>query len=203
MLKGFQTILIKELKELIRDPKILLGMIILPLIMFPVLGAVLGYAAQTAQEQAQKATLLVVNNDGGSWSQTFIDFLNTSMKVTVINNKTITPQQVVAQDLLTQNNSTQFIIIPANFSANMIAHTSGNPNITATVNVYGVFQGGGIFSNIGSSSINILMNSFNRQVAPDVVYTTQSTIIKGEIQTGIDPATLSGLMISLLFALRR
>jgi ABC-2 type transport system permease protein len=201
MLKGFQTILIKELKELIRDPKILLGMIILPLIMFPVLGVVLSYAQQTAQEQAQKATLLVVNNDSGNWSQTFIDFLNTSMKVTVIGNKTVTAQQVVAQDLLAQNNSTQFIIIPAGFSANMTAHTSGNSNITAMVNVYGVFQGGGIFSNIGSSGINILVNSFNRQVAPDVVYTAQSTIVKGEIQTGIDPATLSGLMISQSIAL--
>jgi ABC-2 type transport system permease protein len=201
MLKGFQTILIKELKELIRDPKILLGMIILPLIMFPVLGAVLSYAQQTAQEQAQKATLLVVNNDGGNWSQTFIDFLNTSMKVTVIDNKTLTAQQVVAQDLLAQNNSTQFIIIPPGFSPNMTAHTSSNSKITAMVNVYGVFQGGGIFSNIGSSGINILVNSFNRQVAPDVVYTAQSTIVKGEIQTGIDPATLSGLMISQSVAL--
>jgi ABC-2 type transport system permease protein len=201
MLKGFQTILIKELKELIRDPKILLGMIILPLIMFPVLGVVLSYAQQAAQEQAQKATLLVVNNDGGNWSQTLIDFLNTSMKVAVNDNKTLTAQQVVAQDLLAQNNSTQLIIIPAGFSANMTAHTSGNSNITAMVDVYGVFQGGGIFSNIGSSGINILVNSFNRQVAPDVVYTAQSTIVKGEIQTGIDPATLSGLMISQSIAL--
>jgi len=201
MLKGFGTILIKELKELIRDPKILLGMIILPLIMFPVLGAVLGYAAQTAQEQAQKATLLVVNNDGGTWSQTFIAFLNTSMKVTVLDDKTITAQQVVAQGLLTRYNSTQFIIIPANFTANMDAHVSGNLNITAKVDVYGVFQGGGIFSNIDSSGINTLVNSFNRQVAPDLVYATQSTIIKGEIQTGIDPATLSRLMISQSVAL--
>jgi len=199
MLKGFTTILIKELKELIRDPKILLGMIILPLIMFPVLGAVLGYAAQTVQEQAQKATLLVINNDGGNWSQELIGNLSTYMKVAVINNTT--PQQIVNQDLLAQYNSTQFIEIPTGFSTNMTAHTSGNPNITATVNVYGVFQGGGIFSNIGSSGINILVNSFNRQVAPDLVHTAQSTIIKGEIQTGIDPATLSGLMISQSIAL--
>ena len=41
MLKGFGNILVKELKELIRDPKILLGMIIVPLIMFPILGAVM------------------------------------------------------------------------------------------------------------------------------------------------------------------
>jgi ABC-2 type transport system permease protein len=83
----------------------------------------------------------------------------------------------------------------------MIAHTSGNLNITATVSVYGIFQGGGILSNIGSSGINVLVNSFNREIAPDVVYTMQSTIIKGEIQTGVDPATLSGLMLSQSIAL--
>jgi len=199
MLKGFQTILVKELKELIRDPKILIGMMVLPLVIFPVLGAVLGYAAQTAQEQAQKATLLIVNNDGGTWSQTFIDYLNTTIKTIVIND--VTPQQVLEQNLLTQNNSTQFIEIPAGFSANMTAHISGNPNITTTVNVYGVFQGGGIFSDIGSSGINVLVNTFNRYIAPDLVYTTQSTIIKGEIQPGIDPATLSGLMMLQSFAL--
>jgi ABC-2 type transport system permease protein len=199
MLKGFQAVFIKELKELVRDPKILIGMLVIPLVLFPVLGLVLGYAAQTAQEQAQKATLLVVNNDGGNWSQTFITFLSTSMKTLVINNTS--PQQVLEQDLLAQNNSTQFIEIPAGFSANMTTHTSGNLNVTATANVYGVFQGGGIFSDIGSSGINVLVSGFNRYIAPDLVRTTQSTIIKGEIQAGIDPATLSGLMAMQSFAL--
>lgn len=199
MLKGFKTIFIKELKELIRDPKILLGMLVIPLVLFPVLGMILGYAAETAQEQAQKATLLVVDNDGGNWSQTFITFLGASMKTIVISN--LTPQQVLEQNLLTQNNSTQFIEIPTGFSANMTAHTSGNHDITAVVNVYGVFQGSGIFSDIGSSGINILVNSFNRYVAPDIVRTIQSTIIKGQIQTGIDPATLSGLMMMQSLAL--
>jgi ABC-2 type transport system permease protein len=77
----------------------------------------------------------------------------------------------------------------------------GEFNVTATLNVYGVFQGGGIFSNIGSSGFNAFVNGFNRYIAPDVVYTTQSTIIKGEIQQGIDPATLSGLLISQSLAL--
>jgi ABC-2 type transport system permease protein len=199
MLKGFQTVFIKELKELVRDPKILIGMLVIPLVLFPVLGLVLGYAAETAQEQAQKATLLVVDNDGGNWSQTFITFLSTSMKTVVINNTS--PQQVLEQDLLAQNNSTQFVEVPVGFSANMTAHTSGNLNVTATVNVYGVFQGGGIFSDIGSSGINVLVSGFNRYIAPDLVRTTQSTIIKGEIQAGIDPATLSGLMAMQSFAL--
>ena len=200
MLKGFQTILIKELKELIRDPKILIGMIVLPIVIFPVFGLVLGYAVESAQEQAQQATLLVVNNDGGNWSQAFIDYLNsTGMKTAVINN--LTAEQVVTQDLLEQNNSTQFIEIPNGFSANMTEHTSGNLAIRATINSYGVFQGGSIFSNIGSTAISTLINSFNRVIAPNVLYTTQSTIIKGEIQEGVDPATLSGLLLSQSLAL--
>ncbi|TRO53238.1 hypothetical protein E2P61_01850, partial [Candidatus Bathyarchaeota archaeon] len=81
MLKGFTSILVKELKELMRDPKILVGMIVVPLVIFPVMGLVLGYAVESAQEEAQKATLLVVNNDGGEWSQTFIGYLNLSMNV--------------------------------------------------------------------------------------------------------------------------
>ena len=64
MIKGFTTILLKELKELMRDPKILIGMIVLPLIMFPVMGLVMGYAVETAQNEALKSNLLVVDNDG-------------------------------------------------------------------------------------------------------------------------------------------
>jgi ABC-2 type transport system permease protein len=200
MLKGFQTILIKELKELIRDPKILIGMIVLPLVIFPVMGLVLGYAVESAQEQAQQATLLVVNNDGGNWSQVFIDYLNhAGIKTAVVDN--LTAEQVVTQDLLNQNNSTQFIEIPDGFSANMTEHTNGNLDVIAIVNVYGFFQGGSIFSDIGSAGITTLISSYNRVIAPNVLYTTQSTIIKGEIQEGVDPSTLSGLLISQSLAL--
>ena len=199
MLKGLTTILFKELKELIRDPKILVGMIVLPLIILPVLGLVLGYAVETAQEQAQKATLLVANNDGGNWSETLIDYLDSIINVAVFED--ITPQQIVNENLLVEYNSTQFVEIPPDFSQNMTQHINGKPEITATINVYGLFQGGGLFSNIGSSSLARIVNSFNRAIAPDVVYTAQSTIIKGEIQEGIDPATLSGLMLSQSIAL--
>jgi ABC-2 type transport system permease protein len=199
MLKGFTSILVKELKELMRDPKILIGMIVLPLIIFPVLGLVLGYAVESAQEQAQRATLLVVNNDGGNWSQTLINYFNETTNVAVIND--ITPQEIVSQNLLTEYNSTQFVEIPSGFSQNMTQHTNGDLSITALLNVYGVFQGGGIFSNIGSSGFSAVVNGFNRAIAPNVVYTSQSTIIKGEIQQGVDPATLSGLLISQSLAL--
>jgi ABC-2 type transport system permease protein len=199
MLKGFTTILLKELKELMRDPKILVGMIVLPLIMFPVLGLVMGYAVTSAQEQAQKATLLVVNNDGGNWSNTFVGYLNQTMNVQVITDTS--PQQILDNNLLSYYNSTQFMEIPAGFSQNMTTHMNGNFNVTATVNVYGVFSGGGIFSSVGSSTLTAFVDYFNRAVAPDVVVSTQSTIIKGQVQEGVDPSVLSSLMISQSIAL--
>jgi ABC-2 type transport system permease protein len=196
LLKGFLNILVKELKELIRDPKILLGMIIVPLIMFPVLGGIMSYAMQSAQEKAEKATLLVLNNDEGNWSDLFISTLNYSVKVFVVNNTTAEE----TLDLLSKYNTTQFVEIPSGFSANMTEHIH-NPNITASVNFYGVFSGSGMFESISSSMIDNLVYMFNRVVAPDAVYVEKSAIIKGNIEKGVDPAMLSGLMISQAIAM--
>jgi ABC-2 type transport system permease protein len=200
MFKGFTNILIKELKELIRDPKILIGMIVLPLVMFPVLGLVLGYAQETAKNEATSVQLLVINNDGGNWSQTFIDYLSSGqLNVSVVNN--LTPQQVVDQDLLKVYNVSTFMELPQGFSQNFTIHMNGNPNITVTVNSYGVYQGGSIFSGIGSSVISVYVASFNRAIAPNVVTSTSSTIIKGQIEQNVDPSQLSALMLSQTIAL--
>ncbi len=199
MLKGFGNIVVKELKELIRDPKILIGMIVLPLVMFPVLGLVFGYAQETAQRQALNARVLVVDNDGGNWTQTFTDYIGIGLNVTIVRN--LTPAEVVSQGLLTQHNVSTFLEIPAGFSQNLTAHTDGNLNVTASVNAYSLYQGGNIFGGISSSVVSAYVAAFNRAVAPDLVRTTTSTVIKGEIQQGVDPTALSSLMLSQTIAL--
>jgi len=199
LLKGFGNILLKELKELIRDPKIFLGMIIVPVIMFPILGAVMNFSMQSAQEKAEKASVLVLNNDGGNYSEIFINFLNSSVKVFVENNTT--PEEAITLDLLSKYDTTQFVEIPSDFSANMSEHTEVNPNITASVNFYGVFSGTGMFEDIGSSMLGGLVELFNRAIAPDVVHQKKSAVIRGEIVEGVDPSMLSGLMISQSIAM--
>lgn len=199
MLKGFKTIFIKELKELIRDPKILLGMVIVPLIMFPVLGMVLGYAQESAIKEAQQATLIIVNNDNGNWSQTFVDYIKLVANPTIINNTD--PQQIVNQGILQQYNATAFIEIPPGFSQNVTQHINTNPNITATLNIYATYQGGSMFSGIGATAISSYATYFNRAVAPDILTTAQSTIIKGEIQRGVDASQLSGIVLAQTIAM--
>jgi len=199
LLKGFVNILVKELKELVRDPKILLGMIIVPLIMFPVLGAIMSYSIQSAREQAAKATIVVVDNDGGSWSELFTEYLNYSMKVSIVNNTTLDNDTTLK--LLSDYNTTQLIEIPNGFSANLTEYINGDIKINATINFYGVFSGGGIFQEVGSAIIDNLVNNFNREIAPNAVYTFKSTIIKGEIQKNVDPSTISTLMLSQAIAM--
>ncbi|NWG11379.1 ABC transporter permease [Candidatus Bathyarchaeota archaeon] len=200
MLKGFGNFLLKELKELVRDPKILLGMIIVPLIMFPVLGGIINFSIQSAQEQAQKATLLIINNDGGAWSKSIIDYWNQSLsaRVTVVNNTNITDE--VATQLLSNYTTAQFIEIPKGFNESMTEYML-NKKAKATLNFYGVFTGGSVFESVGSSIIDNLVYGFNRYVAPDAVNSTKSAIIKGEIKEGIDPAALVNLMTSQAIAL--
>jgi ABC-2 type transport system permease protein len=199
LLKGFGNFLLKELKELARDPKILLGMIVVPLIMFPVLGGIMGYAVQTAQEQAIKASLIVVDNDCGNWSSVFIGFLKgLNVTVYVENNTKLDNEKVL--ELLSRYNTTQILEIPEGFSQNVTVHFS-NSNVKASLRFYGVLRGTGVFESVGSSVVDALINQFNRAVAPDILYSEKATVIKGEIKYGVDPATISGLLMSQSIAL--
>jgi ABC-2 type transport system permease protein len=191
LLKGFGNFLLKELKELIRDPKILLGMIIVPLIMFPVLGSVMSFSIQSAQETAGKTSILVVNHDTGQNSTEFIAILNSRLRVIIVNVSTIDE----AVPLLAENNATEMIEIPADFSLNVTARIGVN------VKFYSIFSGAGLLEGIGSSIIDTLVVQFNRNVAPDVVVPKKSVIIKGKIIEGIDARMLSSLLMSQAIAM--
>ncbi len=192
MLKGFVNFLIKELKELIRDPKILLGMIIMPLIMFPALGAIMSFSFQSAQEKVGKTAILVLNNDGGAYSHSFIEDISSFVRA-VVNDTT--PQEALSGNLLQKYDTTQFIEIPKGFSANMTQYLAGNLTVTSSISFYGVFSGGGMLEDIGSSVVDKLVMEFNRRVAPDAVRAEKSAIIKGNIASGADPSAISRLMM--------
>ncbi|MEM3701054.1 MAG: ABC transporter permease subunit, partial [Candidatus Bathyarchaeia archaeon] len=199
MLKGFGNILLKELKELVRDPKILLGMIIVPMVMFPVLGGVINYAISSAQERAAKANLIVVDNDGGYWADIFTDTLRMAgINVFSENNVLLNDENITR--LLSKYNVTQILEIPKGFNETINAYCSGQ-NVSVELKFYGVLSTVGAFESVGSSAIDALIEQFNRQVAPNVVRVEKSTVIKGEVKRGVDPAMLSGLLMSQSIAL--
>jgi len=192
LLRGFGSFLLKELKELIRDPKILLGMIIVPLIMFPVLGAVMNFSVESAKETAGKTAILVLNHDnGGDNSTQFIAYLNGSLRVQETNASTAND----AVQQMAMYNASEMIEIPSDFSHNV------SMNMAVQVKFYSIFSGGGVFEGLGSSIVDSLVGQFNRNVAPDLIVPEPSVIIKGKIAENIDPRVLSNLMISQAIAL--
>jgi len=191
LLRGFGNFLLKELKELIRDPKILLGTIIVPLIMFPILGAVMSFSVQSAQETAGKTTVLILNHDGGDASLEFIAYINSSLRVVEAQAANIND----AISLLAENNATEIIEIPADFTMNVTSRQG------VQVQFCSVFAGSGLFEGIGSSVVDTLVEQFNRNNAPDLVLPEKSAIVKGKIIKGVDPRMLSGLMISQAIAM--
>ncbi len=199
MLRGFGNFLLKELKELVRDPKILLGMIIVPLVMFPVLGGVINYAMQSAQEKAGKTAIIMVDNDGGYWAYNFTASLQKA-GVKIFNESSIVLGNENITMLLSKYNATQILEIPRGFNDTINEYHSGY-KVNITVRFYGVLLGPSTFEGISSSVIDALVNKFNREVAPDVLTVEKSAIIKGEVKRGVDPAMLSGLLMSQSIAL--
>ena len=75
MVSGLFNIMKKEVKEMVRDPRLLLGMIIVPLLMFPVMGGVMAASMETVEESARVIDMGIVNLDDGNRSQELISFL--------------------------------------------------------------------------------------------------------------------------------
>jgi len=191
------NVVVKELKELLRDPKILVGMIVVPLVMFPIMGFVIRGSIESTQQRLQTLTVGVADYDGETFAKKLQDFLNSS-GVTLVN-ITASNKDEAIRILQTETNATDLIVIPSGFSDNV---SRGNPeNYTASLEIYSVFSGtGGIVETASSSVVSGYLDLFKRQLAPNPFETVQKSIVKGE-RLDIPPSVLSTLTYSQVFAL--
>ena len=203
MLKGLLNIVIKEVKELVRDPKILLGMIIVPLIMFPLMGFAIQTSMETAEQSIEETSIALIDQDQGPVAASLENYL-------ALFNFTITRLDDVSLDeALTQvqeSNFTNLVIVPSGFSQNI---TEGK---TATLTVYTPFKGGGgIAASTRSSAINSILDSFENAIVNqrinegfpesnsteilNPIILSEKSIVKGK-SADVSPDILFGLMMS-------
>jgi ABC-2 type transport system permease protein len=135
LFKGLFNIIVKEVKELVRDPKILLGMIIVPLIMFPLMGFAIQTSMEAAEESMGSISMAVMDLDKGSVAENLTNFLAT-LNVRIVEVDDLSLAEAV--DYVEQSNLTGLIVIPPSFSDNI---TDG---LKAELDVYTVFRGAGI-----------------------------------------------------------
>jgi ABC-2 type transport system permease protein len=208
LLKGLLNIVIKEVKELARDPKILLGMIIVPLLMFPLMGFAVQTSVESATQSIEQTAIAVIDQDNGASAVELKNFLAFS-NFTITQLDDVTVDQAITQ--IQDSNITNLVIIPSGFTQNI------TENGTATLTIYTPFKGGGgIAASTRSSVINSLLYSFESTIVdrrmnegfPEAnateilnpIQLSEKSIIKGK-SADVSPDLLFGLMMSQSIAM--
>jgi len=195
LLEGLGNVVVKEVKELIRDPKILIGMIIVPLLMFPLMGLAVRTSTQAAVESVKAMSIGVINQDGGTYAKNLTDIFSGSNLIVV--NLTATNVEEVAEDVQ-ESNMTAVVVIPEGFSQNI------TNNKQAKVQVYGVFRASGITETAGPSTVFSIINEFSNLLALnktqnrailEPILPSQESIVKGKV-VSVSPSVLSTLVLS-------
>jgi ABC-2 type transport system permease protein len=151
--------MIKEVKDLLRDPKILVGMIIFPALVLPLMGAVVNVSVGSTVERASgNLTVYVIDQDGGSIAVALQQYLR-SQSVDLIN-ATGSPGDIVK----TLAGGASLIQIPPGFSQNITNHQQGDLIIFTDYKQYSTVEF------LMAQRANLLITNFGKLI-------TQSFII--------------------------
>ena len=69
------ALVLKEVKELVRDPKILIGVILMPVIIFPVMGSAIQISQESVLRAVQGASFAIYTNDEGFVTTALVNYL--------------------------------------------------------------------------------------------------------------------------------
>lgn len=125
-MSAFQTILLKELKSMLRDPKILIAMIVVPVIIMGLMYGALSFLIhQTFREVFKvEGTIVVFDKDNGYWSNNFTNYIRSvGYRIIYARDK---------EEFLTLVNSKDVkcgIYIPFGFSKNISLNKTANINL--------------------------------------------------------------------------
>ncbi|MFQ6064900.1 MAG: ABC transporter permease [Candidatus Bathyarchaeia archaeon] len=186
LFSGLGNVIVKEVKELIRDPKILLGVILVPALMFPIMGLAVQTSMRTTEERMKNISIVVIDLDRDDIAKRLKEFL-TNQSITLDEIETTNFDE--ASEYVQESNATALIVIPQGFSHNVTSHSP------AKLEVYGIFRGGGIAESASSTVVETLVESFKRYLAPDPFLAHQKSIVRGKT-VPIHPSALFSAMMS-------
>ena len=207
MSSSLRTIILKELKELLRDPKILIGMVLMPVLILPVMGGGISLSQKAVEKELAQASMGVWDRDGSSASSTLIGFLLSA-------NQTVIPisaaDEAEAIEGLLETNATVLLEIPEGYGANVSRGERGVLHVYAVLKSIGIAEvsRGGIIEGVVNAyryklSLEkiweLLQQAGVTGVDPTAVYSPlsveYSSVIKGNI-IDIPPQSIFGVMMS-------
>jgi len=123
------ALIIKEVKELVRDPKILIGVILMPILIFPVMGSAIQISQESVQRAVRGASFAVWTNDDGFVTDAMLDYLYTNNTVVPI----VADNLEDALTLFTSTDSSAMVYIPDGYNDNITLGRQGRIKIYANL----------------------------------------------------------------------
>ncbi|MFO7619431.1 MAG: ABC transporter permease [Thermoplasmata archaeon] len=136
MARALIRIIKKEVIEMIRDPRLLLGMIIVPLLMFPMMGMAMSASVSSIEDSASSINVGIINMDNGTRSSALVDHLVY---------RGINDQYYGIHDLELMVSGTEypvdlFIVIPNNFTVEIEANRSALVSLYTPLKTYSISE---------------------------------------------------------------
>jgi len=199
-----RSLAVKEIKELVRDPKILIGVILMPIIMFPLMGSAINVSQQSVTRAMITASFAIFNEDDGPVASTLIEYLYQ-------NNTVLDIEEDSLEDALRafqETNATAMIYIKDGYSDNVsrgvrgvlkiyanlrtlsIAEASAPDRVTGLIGYYSYY--------LSISRIRGLLEEVGEAGEPSVVRSPigvdQASIIKGNVLEVAPSAIINVIM---------
>ncbi|MEM2540891.1 MAG: ABC transporter permease subunit, partial [Candidatus Methanomethylicia archaeon] len=197
------NLIIKEVKDLLRDPKILIGMILIPLIMFPVIGLAIRISMESSIELYPKSTIAIVDLDDGKFSNLIIETLKNTPNINLVEINTISISNVLARSM--ELNTSVLIIIPKGFTLNITLGQNGFIHVFSIIREINIASTGvsGVLGSIidiiektvSYRIISELVSNRNPETVMKPIVVSYSTVFRGEV-LDINPQVVLGLLIS-------
>lgn len=199
------TITVKEVKELVRDPKILIGVILMPLVIFPVMGSAISVSQQSVMRAMITASFAIYSEDEGPATEAFLSYLYTNNTVIPIEADSLENALIDYQD----TNATTLLYIREGYSENVsqglranvkvyanlksmtIAETGSSDNVNSLIGIYSYY--------LSINKIRTLLEETGDSADPGVVRSplsiSSASIIKGNVLE-VPPSAIFNLIMS-------
>ena len=199
------SLVVKEVKELIRDPKILIGVVLMPIIIFPVMGSAIQISQESVQRAVRGASFAVWTDDDGFVTDALLNYLYTNNSVVPIEASTL--EDALSQ--FTETDSSSLVYIPDGYNDNItrgeqgklkiyanlrnlnMAETQSTDVVTSLINIYNYY--------FSINKINILIDNAGAIGTPEghrnPIQLDYASILKGSVLE-IPPMAIFNLVMS-------
>jgi ABC-2 type transport system permease protein len=161
MVNALTTLIIKEIKELLRDPKILVGTVLMPLIMFGILGSIFNISMSSARESFESISIIVVDEDNGWVSSAFKNFIE-NFPTTKVNAFYVQNLDIALEELK-RTNASGIIVLPKDLSQNISKGVRGEIFSYVSLSTLSIMEQG------KAATFQSLIEAFNRILSLQII----------------------------------